>query len=206
MADENRRGKLEIPRLTGDALEFAETILSIGMPYDYAVQAFLDSFPAYAEHDELTEKEIYEALDKRFRRMRGDTRRASYHKIKGNEATLKQFLDVIPIASPFLRLIELEKMRQDAGLKCEQRLKVLSAAAKEVERLLPRERTSPFRGFSTLPDLPMLKDGDPPDPFGGAMMGNVNKRQENEIVRKGNAFGGAMMENATIREKTPDDS
>ena len=183
MANENKRGKLEIPRLQGEALDFAETILSIGMPYDYAVRAFLDSFPMYAENEELTEAEIFQILRKRFKEMRCSTRRSSYHKIKDNEATLKQFLDVIPIASPFLRLIELEKMRQDDGLKCEQRLKVLSAAAKEVQILMPRERTSPFQGVSMLPDLPMPKDGDPPDPF-----------------------GGAMMKNATIRKKTPDDS
>ncbi|MCG9132734.1 hypothetical protein J5I95_13735 [Candidatus Poribacteria bacterium] len=183
--ESNRRGKLEMPRLEGEALEFAEKILSIGMPYRYAVQAFLDSFPSYAEHETLTESEIFEILKSRFQRMRRDTRRASYHKIKENEASLKDLLDCTPVASPLMRLIELEMMRQDRTLTCEQRLKVLGAAAREVERLMPRERTSPFSGLpdliptkSTTPSETETNGKPPPDPFGGAMMQNVIPRQK----------------------------
>ncbi len=178
-----------IQQIKGDALEFAETILAIGMPYQYAVQAFLDSHPEYAEHETLTEEEIYKIIFNRFRDMRCRTKRASYHRIKENEASLKKLLDCIPVASPIIRLIELEKMRQDPGLKCEQLLKVLGAAAREQEILMPRERKSPFSPSGMgLPDLIPTQEstsesesnkGAPPsDPFGGAMMENVNSGQE----------------------------
>ncbi len=177
------RGELEIPRLTGEALEFAETILSIGMPYGYAVQAFLESFPAYAEHDDLTEDEISNILLARFKRMRRDTRRLSYQKIKETEASLKKLLDCIPVASPLIRLIELEELRQDLGLNCEQRIKVLGAAAKETDRLMPRERTSPFSGLPDLiPTQTSESETQPEKPtkdiFGGAIMNHANTGQE----------------------------
>lgn len=176
MSTENQstpQGKLEIPRLQGEALQFVQTILAIGMPYDYAVKAFLDSFPAYAEHETLTDAEIHQILRKRFKHMRGNTQRSSYHKIKETETSLKQLLDCIPVASPLIRLIELEKKRQDSDLECGDLIKVLNAAAKEVERLMPRERTSPFAaGYGMgLPDLtPTDGKESPPDPFGGAIM------------------------------------
>ena len=99
--------------------------------------------------------------------MRGDTRRKSYHRIKVNEVIFNSFLDVIPIASPINRLIELEILRQH--LNCRNLnpestenvelflknvnlfLKVLNAAAREQYLLEPRERGV------TLPRLP-----DPP--------------------------------------------
>lgn len=189
MSDENKRGPLQIPRLSGEALEFAETILAIGMPYAYAVRAFLDSFPSFAEHETLTEDEIFETLRKRFKEMRCSTRRLSYQKIKETEASLKKLLDCIPIASPLVRLIELEQMRQDPGLKCEQRLKVLGAASKETERLQPRERTSPFSG---LPDLIPKQTS--------------AETESNPESPKKDTFGGAMMENANTRQETPNDS
>ena len=179
----NKRGKLDIPRLKGEALEWVETALSIGMPYDYAVRAFLESFPSYAEHETLTEDEIFDDLKERFKEARTKTRRASYHRIKEKEASLKTFLDCIPVASPFTRLIELEKMRQDSSLKPEQLLKVLGAAAREVDILIPRETRSPFRppGTVGLPDLwGAGSEKKPPDPFGGAMFQgkNANTGQE----------------------------
>ncbi len=182
----NPQRKLKIPHIKGDALEFAETILSIGMPYEYAVQAFLDSFPEYAEHETLTEEEVHEIIGKRFRGMRRQTKRASYHRIKEFEASLKKLLDCIPVASPILRLIELEKLRQDGGLKCEQMIKVLAAAAKEQDRLMPRERTAPFSGLPDLipkttptPTSESETNGkSPSDPFGGAMINHANPGQE----------------------------
>ena len=177
--ESNERGPLEVPRLKGEALKFVQTLLALGMPYQNAVAAFLTSFPAYAENNYLTEAEVAEILRKRFKHMRGNSQRASYHAIKKNKENLKAFLDVIPIASPLIRLIELEQMRQDPGLKCEQRLKVLMAAAKEQERLMPRDRVSPFSPLPNLPDLTKQQQkGTPSDPFGGAMM-SVSK-QEND--------------------------
>lgn len=180
------RGPLEVPRLAGEPLKFAENILAIGMPYDHAVRSFLDSFPEFLAIEGVSEAEVFEQLGNRFRRMRRDTRRVSYHKIKETQATLKEFLDCIPIASPLQRLLELEILRQDTTLKCQERLKVLGAAAREVEQLVPRERTSPFLGL--LPDLiptqtanetrEVSPEPQRPDPFGGAMMKNVDTGQE----------------------------
>ena len=189
MSDENKRGPLQIPRLSGEAVEFAETILAIGMPYGYAVQAFLDSFPAYAEHETLTEDEVIGILKERFKRMRRDTRRLSYQNIKETEASLKKLLDCIPIASPLVRLIELEQLRQDPGLKCEQRIKVLGAASKETERLMPRERTSPFSG---LPDLIPKQTS--------------AETESNPESPKKDTFGGAMMRHVNTGQETPNDS
>ena len=187
-AQSNERGPLKVPKFEGEVLEFAETILSIGMPYKYAVQAFVESFPAFLENDELSEEEVYEILDNRFRRMRKDTRRLSYQKIKETEASLKKLMDCIPVASPLMRLIELEQLRQDPGLKPGDRIKILAAAAKEEERLTPRERTSPFSSLPNLPGLPTSKsttsensenkESPPRDPFGGAIMNNVDTGQE----------------------------
>ena len=186
---ENKRGKLEVPRLQGDALQWAETILAIGMPYTTAVRAFLESFPSYAEHETLSEDEVFNQLLDRFRRMRRDTRRVSYQKIKETQESLKTLLDCIPVASPLIRLIELEQLRQDAGLKCEQRLKVLGAALRETEVLMPRERTSPFGG---LPDL---------------IPKNTTPKTEVETTPKqGDGFGGAIMNNANTGQETPQDS
>lgn len=183
------RGPLEIPRLDSEAQEFAETLLALGMPYEFAVQSFLDCFPSYLEDSDLTEAEVYEILGNRFKDMRRRTKRLSYHRIKETEASLKKMLDCIPVASPLMRLIELEQMRQDGALKPEQRIKVLAAAAKENERLMPRERTSPFSSLPNLPGLPTAsesttpenaenKESPPRDPFGGAIMNNVNTGQE----------------------------
>lgn len=184
MSTENKRESLDVPRLEGEALKWVEMVLSIGMPHKYAVRAFLDSFPSYSKHERLSEDEISEILLKRFYRMRGDTRRLSYQRIKETEASLKDILDCIPIASPLVRLIELEKKRQDPNLACEQLLKVLGAALRETEILMPRERKSPFGG---IPDLipkttpesnKETPTGGDPDPFGGAIMNHANTGQE----------------------------
>ena len=188
--ESNERGKLELPRLEGEALKWVETVLSIGMPYKNAVWAFLDSFPEYGEHETLTEDEIFKILSNRFKRMRRDTRRVSYQNIKETQNSLKKLLDCLPVASPLIRLIELEKLRQDPGLKCEQLLKVLGAAAREVELLMPRERTSPFSG---LPDL-IVTQTQP----------ETNK-DASETPQK-DAFGGAMMNHANTGQETPEDS
>ena len=182
--EKHTRGPLKLPRLKGEALDFAETILSIGMPYKYAVRAFLDSFPAYAEHEDLTEAEIFEILKNRFKEMRCQTRRLSYQNIKETEASLKKLLDCIPVASPLVRLMELEKMRQNPDAINMDLIKVLGAAAQESQRLMPRERTSPFSG---LPDLipthtsgseTPQKAGAASDPFGGAMINHAHTGQE----------------------------
>ncbi|MXZ00199.1 hypothetical protein F4Y93_05950 [Candidatus Poribacteria bacterium] len=197
-----KRGKLEVPRLSGDALFFAETLLSIGMPYDYAVRSFLDSFPSYLAHESLTEAEIFEILKKRFQAMRTKTRRASYHRIKETESSLKHLLDCIPVASPLTRLVELEQMRQDLRedpeLVCDQRLKVLSAASREMERLLPRERSSPFSG------LPDLTPGRSASESKGEETASASKGEEKGPP--GDPFGGAIVNHAHKGQETPNDS
>ena len=177
----NACGPRKLPNLSDEEQDFAVTILSVGMPYENAVQAFLDTFPAYLEYEAVTEPEVRGILGGRFREMRRSTRRVAYHKIKETENTLKKLLDCIPVASPLIRLIELEQLRQDPGLKCGERVRVLSAAASEVERLTPRERKSPFGMPNPIPDLtpktPTTEEP-PTDPFGGAMMKNAHTGQE----------------------------
>lgn len=183
------RGELKIPRLEGEALEWVETALSIGMPYANTVRAFMDSFPEYLEPkdddaERLSDDEAFAILKERFSRMRRDTRRVSYHNVKAKKETLKKFLDCIPVASPLIRLVELEKMRQDPSLKHGDVIKMLAAARQEADYLMPRETTkTPFSGVG-LPDLPIAKvesDTEPDtetrkvaDPFGGAITKNVD--------------------------------
>ncbi|MCY3739973.1 MAG: hypothetical protein OXH00_03025 [Candidatus Poribacteria bacterium] len=185
--------KLDVPRLSGEALKFAQNIVAIRMPYRQAVQAFLDSFPEYLQtgiENGLNEKEVFACLVERFQRMIHSTQRVSYRKIKETQSTLKDLLDCIPIASPFTRLVELEKMRQDPDSINPNFLKVLGAAAREVEHLMPRERTSPFSG---LPDL-------------------IPKQTSSETEKtssetpKHDAFGGAMMNHANTGKETSENS
>lgn len=184
------REPLKIRRLTDDEQEWAETALAIGMSYGTAVNAFLETFPVFAEEaaevENLTEDDVFDILKQRFRRIRCDTRRVSYHNVKIKQETLGKFLDCIPVASPILRLVALEEMRQDPGLNQSQQLKVLAAARQEQQALMPRETSgSPFNPNS-LPDLPTPRRETPaetaenteasqsPDPFGGAITKNVN--------------------------------
>jgi len=151
--------EIKVPRLKGEALEWAENALSIPMPYQNVVNAFLDTFPYYVEEDveggeglepKVIEEKVKEILLARFQRMRRDTRRKSYQRILEKKATLNTFLDCIPIASALTRIVELEIMRQELtqdrrqsnGLKTNQLLKVIDAARREADVLLPRERSS----------------------------------------------------------------
>lgn len=151
--------EIKVPRLKGEALEWAENVLSIPMPYKNVVNAFLDTFPYYVEEEveggeglevEVITEKVKEILLARFQRMRRDTRRKSYQRIQEKQATLNTFLDCIPIASALTRIVELEIMRQELtqdrrqsnGLKTNRLLKVLNAARREADVLLPRERSS----------------------------------------------------------------
>lgn len=198
--ESKKRGPLDIPRLSGDALAWVETILSIGMPYDYAVRAFLDSFPEYAEHETLSEAEIFEDLRARFKEARTKTRRASYHRIKEKEASLKTFLDCIPVASPLVQLIELEKMRQDPSSINEKLLKVISLAGRVTESLMPRETRSPFRppGTVGLPDLPIQGSSETSE-TGGSDETQANQQHPENTSKRSpfDPFGGAMMKEGT---------
>ena len=183
----------KIPKFARDAREFAENVLAIGMPMDSAINAFLDSFPEYGDLPDcgLTELEIRGILRRRFYGMRLDRQRASYYQIKETQATLKKLLDCVPVASPFVRLIELEMLRQRPDLKDGERVRVLAAAAKEVAALVPREQKSPFTGTS-LPDLvPKSKSG-------------KNEKESSEGTQEEeDAFGGAMFKDAHKDKETP---
>lgn len=171
--ESNARGPLKLPRFTTEEQDFAKTLLSTGMPYKNATHIFLERFPVYLQAD-VQGDEVYAIIDKRLRRMCEDTRRISFHEIRNTKETIRKVVDSIPIASPLARLIEFEQMRQDPGLKVSERIRVLTAAAREVDRLIPPERTSGFGLPNLIPDLPMRSGSDtdeerPPDPFGGAI-------------------------------------
>lgn len=162
--------KIILPKLSQEELEFAENLIALQMPYTAAIQSFLDSFPGildtYELSEELTEEEIdalteeeieneiRRILRTRFRGYRKEKRRVSYYRIKETQATIKGLLDCIPVASPYIRLLELEQKRQDKTLKPEQLIKVLGEATRQVEVLIPRETRSPFQGLPGLPGMP----------------------------------------------------
>lgn len=189
------RGALKVPRLSDEAQEWAERCISTGMSYDTIVGAFLETFPYYVEAASVDEAEVRETLRKKFKRMRGETRRPSYFRIKQNQEQLKKFLDCYPVACPLVRLAELERMRQDPGLTDDRRLKVLAGAHREEKRLMPPESRAPFEFPGVgLPDLRRVDkeeeveaseqedaaDGDaaekPGYKFGGAMAQRVEKK------------------------------
>ena len=198
--EKSERGALKVPRLKGKALAFAQTVLAIRIPYPQAVRAFLDSFPEYLENDELDAEEVAAHLEERFQRMLHNTQRVSYHKIKETEASLNKLLDCIPIASPLVQLIELEKMRQDPSLINEKLLKVISLAGKVTERLLPRERVSPFRppGTVGLPDLPIAGGSETSEAGDSDETQSDQQHSKNTSKRSPfDPFGGAMMKEGT---------
>lgn len=179
MSEKNVRGPSEFPNLKDDEQEFATALLSVNMPYENVVQAFLDAFPDFLEYvnENLTEKELKKQLGNRFREMRRNKRRVAYHKIKETKDVLKTLLDCLPVASPLMRLIRLEQRRQEPNLTLVEEIKIFNTAAKEVDRLIPPERSSPLGSLPNLmPNLEPVPEGEAPDPFGGAMMKNIEKK------------------------------
>jgi len=180
---EGVRGKLKVPRLSEEAQKWAETCIATGLPYTNIVQAFLETFPYYLENATVTEKEVRDILHKKFVRMRGEKRRVSYFRIKQKREELKEILDCYPVASPLVRLEELEVMRQDKTLTVDQRSKVLSGAHREQKMVLPPESRSPFE----IPGVPVpdltVEDSEETSEEATHEKGSEKQRYE---------FGGAM--------------
>ena len=133
--------------------------------------------------EEAAEKATFKVLRQRFRDMLKDTRRISYYKVKENKETIRKFLDVIPIASPIVRLIELEIMRLDTSLKPDQRIKVITAADRLTNAMLfDGSGNAPFDLMPTLPKVEPAEPNKDSDEkkrsLGGALMRNANPRQE----------------------------
>lgn len=140
MSSNSPNRELGVPRLTGEALEWVETALALNWSHASVAQAFVETFPDYIAAATLSEEEVLKILSTRFKKMRCDTQRHSYSRIQANQAKLNDLLDDVPIASPLLRLVALEQMRQNPNLNVNQRIKLLNAARKEVESLNPRQR------------------------------------------------------------------
>lgn len=151
--------KFVVPSLKGEALEWVRIALSLGRDLDKVVRSFIDYFPEYrdptayeTEEEQIqAEEAVFKNLRTRFRRLLTETRRASYFKIKENKETIRKFLDTIPIASPLVRLIELEDMRTDTTLKPDQRIKAILAADKLTNILLFDGGSNAFDLMPTLP-------------------------------------------------------
>lgn len=124
--------RLSVPRLKGDALEWVERALAIGMNYDYrtVTRAFIDTFPFFLEETSVSKQTALKILEKRFRRMRRDKRCSSYHRIKEHQKRFLELFEDPLIASHIYWIIELEKMRQISNLTVEQQLKIHDAARK----------------------------------------------------------------------------
>ena len=185
----------KIPRLKKEdgALEWVQTALSLGLPMDHVVQCFMEFFPDYRspmkfetqKEEEAAEKSTFKVLRQRFRDMLKDTRRISYYKVKENKETIRKFLDVIPIASPIVRLIELEMMRLDTSLKPDMRIKLITAADRLTNAMLfDGNGNSPIDLIPTLPKVAKpTSESDTEDPpkkktLGGAIMNHANSRQK----------------------------
>lgn len=198
--DSGKKKILKLRRFSVQQLRAVEDYIGLGLSYDEAINSFLDKFPetfdAYKLNKELTreerealtpekiEIEIREALRKKMQMARRDKNRNSYHEIKKKKEMIASLVENVPILNPIHRARELEVMRQDPSLTIQERIKVHSAAIREVDRLIPRETRSLFRPSGTvgLPDLPMVSgqtqegqqttsdEQKPPDPFGGAML------------------------------------
>lgn len=140
--------ELKVKRFEKDAIEWLTIALSLNTPYEEVCNIFVREFPAYVEGIDIDSDEAVTIIKNRIRKMRTDTRRVSYYKIKDNAAKIQKILDVIPIASPINQLMELEKLRQDPGLTKPQRINVI-ALAERIKSTLNPEPTS-----KSEPELP----------------------------------------------------
>ena len=136
MSDKRVRRPVLVPRLRGDALDWVERALAIGRNYDYRtiIGAFVDTFPYFIE-DILEDTNVSEAtvrkiLKDRFKKMRSDKRRSSYHRIKAHQKRFRELFEDPFIAMVSYQAIELEKCRQIPTLTVVQRLKIFDAAHK----------------------------------------------------------------------------
>lgn len=182
-------------------LRVIQNLLVLGLPYDNAVQSFLDKFPEVMEDYELNdaltqeerdgiteeqiELEIRSIVRKRFKEMRYNKRRESYDEIVQKKEMIAAILNDAPVMDPLQRIKELEIMRQDPSLKHEQRLKIFAAAIREANILIPREHPVIGKGLLTLPDLPIRDPDNDSSPnfanaFGGAMMRAARKKTDEE--------------------------
>ena len=118
MSDTKRvRRQVLVPRLIGDELAWVERSLAIGRNYDYntVIGAFVDKFPYFLE-DALEETGISEEtalkiLRERFKKMRFDKRRPSYHRIKAHQKRFRELFEDPFLAVMLYHVIELEKLR-----------------------------------------------------------------------------------------------
>lgn len=130
------RRQVLVPRLKGDELDWVERALAIGMNYDdrTVIGAFVDTFPYFLEETleetGISEETALKILKDRFKKMRSDQRRSSYHRIKAHQ---KRFLELFEdpfVAMMIYQVIELEKCRQMPNLTVNQCLKIFDAARK----------------------------------------------------------------------------
>ena len=172
--------RLKVKRFEGEALEWVQNALALGrcgMDDDTITKAFFQKFPAYLETANVeTEAEAAKIVKTRLRKMRTDVRGASYFKIQDKAKEMQNYLDVIPIASPFTMLVEFEKLRLDESLKPETRIKLVLAAHKIVSHLLSEDRSSFSQLWNQLPNLPRASETSDSrtNSLGGAMMANTN--------------------------------
>lgn len=174
--------ELKVKRFEGEALEWLQKALAFGwcgMDDDMITRTFFQMFPAYLETAAVeTEAEAAKIVKTRLRKMRTDVRGASYFKIQNQEKEIRSHLDMIPIASPFTRLIVLDKLLEDKSLKPETIIKVVLAAEKIVNNLSPQEKSSSSL-WNQLPNLPRASESSDVSgssrskSLGGAMMANV---------------------------------
>jgi len=133
MLDPKRvRRQLLVPRLKGDALDWVERALSIGMGYDdrTVTRAFVETFPIYLEDVSIDEETALKILEDRFKKMRRDKKCSSYHHIKEHRKRLLELFKDPFIAMSLCQIIELEKLRQIPNLTVDQHLKTFKLAQK----------------------------------------------------------------------------
>lgn len=132
MSNTNKvRRQVSIPRLTGDALDWVERSLAIGMGYDYraVANAFVTTFPYFLEDTGISEERAMKILEDRFKRMCRDKRRSSYHRIKERHKRILELCEDPSIAYSIRLIIELEKLRQ-MPVNVDQLLKIHHVAHK----------------------------------------------------------------------------
>lgn len=216
--DSEEKKILRIPyQFSETQRKVAQNLLILGLPYDNAVESFLDRFPEFLEaesyelNEELTaaEKkrvtpqriasEIRGIIRARLKEMQYNKRRNARGEIVEKKQMIEAILSDIPVMDPLHRVKELEIMRQDRSLKTEQRLKVFGAAIREANLLRSQEARFRPPGTVGLPDLPIAGENQ--------SQARAASGSDQQTSEKGyNLLSGAMKKNANKGQETPEDS
>ncbi|MYB02006.1 hypothetical protein F4X90_20350 [Candidatus Poribacteria bacterium] len=139
MSDENRESTDQFPEFNEKEEKWVKMGLAV-LPLKVAVNAFLDKFHRYYDHDkDMSPDVVKEKIENRFRYNLYEPKSPCYDKIQKNKAKLdklrRQVAAIMPVCDPINEMIELERIRQNPSIeKANILLRALSQGRKVYER------------------------------------------------------------------------